>query len=380
MPTPTTAASPLAIVSLDDARQRVRHGDYPAARSILGTLLTDVSVEAPTKLEAQYLLARVALADNNATQALTILDDILASPRISFDRTELTAADVRFLRGQALSAQGKHTEAIDEYRATLDTYPYLGEVIESRIAAGYLALSSFDNAAAAYRQAADSIAATGDDPVALVRVLENLAFTYEAAERFGDAVAVYDEILSVAQNAPYRAEIQYRSGQALANSGNVASAIDHWRNATREAPASQTAYLALVELVNREVEFDLVQRGNIDLQAGAWLPAINAFQAYVDQTEPTDAQFAPSLVGIGQAHLGLQNPTAATPYFKRVINEYSTCDCVGQAWIELARAQHMTGDATTARRTYRTFARTRRHSTGSRSTMAERCFCLVRAE
>ncbi|MEZ4682589.1 MAG: hypothetical protein R2932_51115 [Caldilineaceae bacterium] len=43
-------------------------------------------------------------------------------------------------------------------------------------------------------------------------------------------------------------------------------------------------------MVNREVAFDLYQRGYIDLQAGALQPAISAFQAYIDSVSPTDSR------------------------------------------------------------------------------------------
>ncbi|MEZ4560415.1 MAG: tetratricopeptide repeat protein [Caldilineaceae bacterium] len=161
----------------------------------------------------------------------------------------------------------------------------------------------------------------------------------------------------MARNAGYRADIQYKAGQALATAGDLSGAVERWRAATAESPGATAAYAALIELVEREVDFDLYDRGYIDLLAGAWLPAINAYTAYLDIVDATDARAGLALLGIGQAYLGLENPVDAMPYFERVIAEYPACSCYGQAWLDLARAQALFGDANAARKTLRTFAR-----------------------
>jgi soluble lytic murein transglycosylase len=262
-------------------------------------------------------------------------------------------AKAEFLRGEALSATGAYTQAIAAYWRFLEAAPWAAEFVQTRIATAYLAAGDRAGAAAAYRRAAD--AAT--DTVAQARLLETLAATYSGAGRYADAVKVYDEILAVAKNGGYRASIQHEAGKALASAGDTPGAIARWRAATEEAPESGAAYLALVELVNRNVDFDLYQRGYIDLKAGALIPAINAYQAYLKAVSPTDSRVGQAWHGIGQAQLAAEEYNAAIATLDQVIANHRTCPCFGQAWLDKAAALLGKGDVVGAQRTYRTFAR-----------------------
>ncbi len=278
---------------LESGRQFLRYGDYASAREVFATIRNDPSTESALRREAIYDLARAYVADGMYGEALTTLD--------SLDQ-ELAADDAdpgqfgqkeHFVRGEALAGLGRYGDAVAAYWQFLDAYPWMGEAVQPRIAVAYLALGDTDGAATAYRRAAD----VAGDRFTRADLLEDLAATYVDGGRYGEAVAAYDEILTFAENAGYRADVQYRAGQALAAAGDTPGAVARWFAATDEAPESGAAYLALVELVNREVDFDLYQRGYIDLQAEAYLPAINAFQAYLDAVDPTDARAGNALIG-----------------------------------------------------------------------------------
>ena len=188
-------------------------------------------------------------------------------------------------------------------------------------------------------------------------LLEALASNYSIAGRFTESVATYEEILGIAQNAGYRAQIQYQAGEVLALAGDEAGAISRWRAATAEAPSTNYAYRALVRLVEHEADFDLYQRGLINLAAQSWQPAANAFTAYLDSAPADDARRDTALHMLGQAYLGLGDLASATATFDRVIAEYPNCTCFGQAWIDSGRTLAAGGDGPGARRVYRTFAR-----------------------
>lgn len=355
VPAPTTTLDSQALLA--QAHRLYRYGEYGAARTTLAELMSVPSLDATARLDVQYMLARLQLSENQPAPALTTLDLLLEeSTGLGEPGADLTA-QARFLRGKALYALGRYAEAIPEYWAFLEHFPVTGEAVQQEIAAAYLALGDDEGAAAAYRRAADALLANSDDVVAYVQILENLAVTHEGVGRYTDAVAAYDEILSVAQNPGYRAEIQYKAGQALALADNIPGAVERWQAATTSAPDVTAAYASLIELVERDVPFDLYDRGYIDLLAGAWLPAINAYRAYLDAVDPSDDRAGYALLGIGQAYLGLQDAVQAIPYFERIIAEYPACGCYGQAWLDLARAQAFLGDGNTARKTYRTFAR-----------------------
>ena len=285
-PTPAIEAPPTATATAVDrlaaGRTLHRQGRYDAARQIFADLAATDAAEPVLQAAARFDLARAYLADGYDTEALAALD---ALPR-ALDPTAAApgvldpadwSAKVDFLRGQALHGLGRDDEALAAYTAALTAAPVLAETVAPRLGQLHLDANNLDEAAAAYRQAADSLQ-DGRGVVAYVLLLEALAEIQRSAGNYAGAVESYDEILGVAQNGGYRADIQQRAGAILAAAGDEAGAIERWRAATAEAPDSQFAYDALVELVNRNADFDLYQRGYIDLAAEAWLPAINAYR------------------------------------------------------------------------------------------------------
>lgn len=354
-PSETISATPIPLPGdqIAQGRELYRIGDYAAARATLEALLALPNLEVTTRLQALDLLARTLLGAGSFAEALTVLDTLDADALAAGDAGAEFVAHNHFLRGRALLGTGDPAAAIASYWAFLEVYPWMAEDVQARIADAYLSMGDADSAATALRRAAEA----APDTVARVRVLERIGQIYNDAARYGDAAAAYDEILAVAQNPAYRADIFYRAGTALAAAGDGAGAIQRWQSAAAEAPDSSNAYLALVELVNRGVDFDLYQRGYIDLQAEAYQPAVNAYESYLSGADPSDSRYADALVGLGLAYIGAGNPAAAIPYFERVIAEFGGCACFGQAWLGKARAQAAAGDPASARRTLRTFAR-----------------------
>ena len=296
-----------------------RYGDYANARTLYARLLEDPDVDAALKREAQYNLARAYLGEGLYGEALATLDDLDAALTGDGADPNQFAKKEQFLRGEALLGQGSYSDAIAAYWRFLDAYPWMGESVQPRIAAAYLALNDPASAAAAFRHAAE----VSSDNVSKAHLLEQVAGADVDAGQFAEAVVAYDEILAFAQNAAYRAELQYKAGQALSGAGDGPGAIARWRSATEEAPESNSAYLALVEIVNRNGDFDLYQRGYIDLYADAYEPAIAAFQAYLDATDATDARHASALHRLGQSYLGAGNYTEAIARLDEVISQIS---------------------------------------------------------
>ncbi len=334
-------------------RRLLRYGDYIAARTALSQV-ADAAESAPEqRAEALYDLGRAYLGEGLFGEALAIfsqLDALLAGG--GGDPNQFGQKEY-FLRGEALMGMGRYTDAVAAYWRFLEAYPWMGEAVQPRIARAFVALNDTEGAAAAYRRSADEAA----DRFVKVRHLESLAQLHQESGRYADAHAAYTEILAVAENPGYRTQILYRAGQALAAGGDIPGAIERWLAATAESPEDYNAYLALVELVNRNVEFDLYQRGYIDLAAEAYTPAILAYQAYLASVDPTDARVGNALHGLGQSYLGAGNYSEALAVIDRAILEYPDCDCFGQAWLDKGAAQAGLGDSAGARRTYRTFAR-----------------------
>jgi soluble lytic murein transglycosylase len=340
-----------------------RLGDYVAARTRLAALLAMEGLDRTLHLQARFLLAKNYLADDSYSETLATLEQLdnelglaatgttTATTATAFDRD--LAGKAEYLRAVALAGLGRYGDSLAAYTRFLEAFPDLSAAVQPRIAQTYLAVGDAAGAAAAYRIAAD--AASG--ATQKVTLLEALAQAYSTLGRFPEAVAAYDEVLAVAQQPNYRARIQFLAGQTLALAGDEAAALDRWRAATDEAPTSPSAYAALVEIVDRGADFDLYQRGVIDVAAEAYLPAINAFLAYLESVPADDARAGNALHGLGLAYLGAGDFAAATDAFDRVLATYPGCDCFGQVWIDKARTLAAQGDGAGARRIYRTFAR-----------------------
>jgi soluble lytic murein transglycosylase len=360
-PTPSPTATLAPPAQLAEGLRLHRLGDYMAARDRLAALLAVEGLDRTIRLQARFQLVKSYLADSYYGEALVALEQLDGEFTLALNgEANLTPAldqelggKAEFLRAVALAGLGRYGEALAAYGRFLDAYPALAAAVEPRIAQTHLALGNSAGAAAAYRAAAD--AAT--EVTQQVTLLEALAQSYSNLGRYAEAVAVYDEILGVARNAGYRAQVQYLAGETLALAGDESGAIARWRAATDEAPASDAAYQSLVELVERQAEFDLYQRGIIDLLAEAWLPAVNAFNAYLESVPPDDERADNAMHGLGQSYLGAGNYSAAVDVFDRLLAAYPACDCFGQVWLDKAQAQSGLGDRVGARRIYRTFAR-----------------------
>jgi soluble lytic murein transglycosylase len=356
-PTPTPlppTATPEPQALLRRAHDLHRFGDYGSEQVLLRLFLDNNTGSTEQRLAARYQLALSYLADDRFSDVLATLDAF----RQEADAAGLPATDPRrmnasFLLGDALMGLGRYTEAIAAYWAFLAERPEVGEVVQEEIAKAYLALGNLEDAALAYRRAANET----PERVNRVRLLEALADVYIAGNNFSDALQVYDEILSLSRNSGYRASIQFRAGDVLAQMGDEAGATARWQAAIDEDPNAPGAYQALIELVNRNVPVDDYMRGYVDLQAGAYLPALSAFERVLKNPDVTGERAGLTLLGMGQSYIGLENYPAALAILDRLIAEQPECSCFGQAWLEKARVYEAQGNGVTARRIYRTFAR-----------------------
>jgi len=354
---PATPTPQLTLAQLlDEARQLHRIGDYAAAVNALLTLLPQVQNDAPLRMETHFELARAYLANDQYNESLDALDALAIDVQATGAATDSLGL-ANHLRARAHTGLGEYDAAIAAYTAFLDAYPALEGSVQQRMAEVYTAAGNTDSAVNAYRTAATAAASAGNVSLQVL-LLEYAAQAYSAAGRYAEPAAIYDQILSIAQNPGYRAQIAYSAGNAYAAAGNEAAAIERWQTATAEGPTLSWGYLALVELVNREVPFDMYQRGYIDLMYGAWLPAINAYQQFLASADPaTETRYAAAVQELGQAFLGAEDTVNAIVQFDRVINEFPTCNCIGLAYLNKGRAQVVAGDSAGARRTWRTFAR-----------------------
>ena len=361
------AASPL-----QQAAWLHEDGDYSGAQRLLQALLADPQITLDQRQEARFQLALSFLADGQPVSAFTVLEQL--SPQAgSPDAADPRRSHAVFLRAETLARLGRNAEAAAAYEAFLQQHAEVTAVVEERIADAWLAAGDWQQAANALRRAANHAGRNWER----VRLLDRVAGILEGNGRWGQAAAVYDEILAVTEPAGetrsrddndfdailgyrvwnvHRAGYMYRAGIAYSTGGDEETAIARWRQALEEDPESNSAYQSLIQLVNREVPVDLFVRGQVDVYAKAYFPAVSAFERFL-QESPQDERAGQAWVGLGRAHMGLGQWDEAIRALEQVMNWYPACECFGEAWLTRARLASAQGAPEAARRIYRTFAR-----------------------
>ncbi len=338
---------------LDQAAYLHRIGDYTEEQRMLLARLADPEISSAQRQEAHYRLVLAYLANDQHAPALDTLEKFLLQA-VSLPAEDPRRINSVFLRAEALAGLGRAAEAVAAYGTFLEQRPQVTGPVEESIADVWLAAGNWPRAANALRRAANEANDNGEK----ARLLERLAGAFEADGRWNDAAAVYDEILSFSVRPAYRVGILYRSGAAYAADGEEETAISRWQRTLAEAPRSYAAYQSLIQLVNRDIPVDLFLRGEIDLFVEAYLPAVRAFEQFLEQT-PNAARAGQAWLGLGRAHLGLGQWDDARLAFDHVLNAYPTCVCFGEAWLARARLESARGAPAAGRRIYRTFARER---------------------
>ncbi len=360
-----------AATPLQQAAWLHEDGDYSGEQRLLQALLADPQITLAQRQEARFQLALSFLADEQPASALTVLEQI--SPQAG----SLPADDPRrghnlFLRAETLARLGRNAEAVAAYEAFLQQHAEVTAVVEERIADAWLAAGDWQQAANALRRAANHAGRNWEK----VRLLDRVAGILEGNARWSQAAAVYDEILAATEHSEversrenefdsilgyriwnvHRAGYMYRAGIAYSTAGDEEAAIARWRQALEEEPKSNSAYQSLIQLVNREAPVDLFVRGQVDVYAEAYFPAVSAFERFLEES-PQDERAGQAWVGLGRAHMGLGQWDEAVRALEQVMNWYPDCDCFGEAWLTRARLASAQGAPEAARRIYRTFAR-----------------------
>lgn len=253
-----------------------------------------------------------------------------------------------FLRGDAYLGLSQWQAAIDDFQQYLqlrsgliDSYVY------ERIGDAQLALGQTETALASYEQAltANRILV----PQLVLR--ERLAQIYINLGQIDLAVAQYDAILSVAQNAPYRASIDFSAAKALIDSGDTDRGILRMQRVFDNYTQTATAYDAMLILQQNGVTIDGLQRGIVSFNYGDYQGAIAAFDEYTSSYQ-IDAIPARLYLLQGRAYREIGNPSAALVAFQTIIEQFPQDPLFGDALLERGRTYFLSGDIPTAIETY----------------------------
>ena len=329
---------------MSDAAQAVHDGDFDAATAMYQAVI-DGPAAADLVEQAQFELAKVRLLAGDTSGAIDRLTQFMqAHPKSE------RVADAWFELGEAYFAQSDWPNAIDAYQQYLKLRgDLIAAYVEERIGDAYTSLNDQPDAAAAY-QAAIAHATEASDVAGL---REKLALADRLLQRYDEALAQYDLILSFAQQPAYRAQVMYQAGQTLIDAGQAAKGYDRFLNLVNTYPDRPDAYQALVTLIDAGSKVDEFQRGLVDYHAKQYVAAIAAFNRTIAANQDhADAQYY-----LGLAYRAAGNIQSARKAFDEVIDKYPDASHWGDAWIDKALAQSIGGDLTGAISTLASFVK-----------------------
>ncbi|MGQ9518130.1 MAG: tetratricopeptide repeat protein, partial [Anaerolineae bacterium] len=343
--TPSPTPTPLPAERLTRALQLTHWGRYEDAVELLRGLVEDPGA-APWHADALYSLGQAALHAGRAEEAVQAFSDLLQS------HPEYPHADhARAWLAKALENSGRYADAVAQLEKYLANHPETAGEIYRWIGDLYTALTEHPRAAEAYLHAAEHAPRLSLE----VQYREARARALLAGGDLAGAIAEYDHILSLSRLAEYRAQILYQAGSAYLTAGETQKAIPYFRQAIQQSQRSRYAYLSLIELVNLGVEVDEFQRGMIDYYAGAYWPAIAAFQRYLAGRPASDADTAQYYLAASYAGVG--ETAQADQAYRTLLSKYPNSRWVGETWMRRAELAAQNGDLAGALELYARFAR-----------------------
>lgn len=324
--TPTPTPEPSQRIAL--AQTRWFEGDYAAAAGQFEAGLGQRDELSPAD-QAQALLAlgEAYLLDGRDEAAANTLRELLA----------MTAAEALseayFFLGQASERLGDVPGALAAYHAYLEANPEMGAYVNSMIAALHQAQGDSEGAVTALEAALSGPA----HRLKQIKIRQQLAQLYLAAEKYEAAVAQFDAIQALAVTENTRGQVNYQAGTAEILAGNEDAGYARYQAGVVQYPRAYESYLGLVALVEAGYGVDAAQRGLVDFYAHAYEPAVAAFERVIAENPATYP---------GEMHLylawsyeGLGNLGAALAQ----LDKYANVDPAGAA-IERAKMLARNGD------------------------------------
>ena len=270
--------------------------------------------------QARLALGEAYLATFQYQSAAERLNQYLAqqagpAPAAPLGSTELNHPDLAYgLLAQAYQGLGDGEAARSAYQTYLLANPDMAFYVQNAIAGSYL--SEGDSEAAAN---ARSLALTASAHKNIyVEALYQQGAYLQATEQYELAAAEYLKILDVAVTDTTRGDALYQAGTAQLLAGNETVAYELFERAFNDYPEAYTSYLGLVELVEAGIVVDEYQRGLVDYYAGAYQPALDAFERYIQTQEAISATVAAEVYRWqAYSHEGLGNVMAAAESLAR---------------------------------------------------------------
>lgn len=332
-PTPIPDIAPDILLQV--ANRELRDGYYERAIDFYRAVLARSDATPEIHAGAAFGMGKAALRAGlfqDALEALTIL--------IQQFPTDPHATQAYFLRGDAYLGLSQWQPAIDDFQQYLALRPGLiDSYAHERIGDAQLALNLYDSAFESYTRAADSSRSL----VPQLALREKVARLHVLSGNIQRAVEQYDAILAVAQNAPYRAGIEFMAAQAVTESGDINGGLDRMQRIVTQYEDRPEAYDALKTLLAYQRTVNAYVAGRVRYFAGDYAGAIEDFNVFTSQVALASIPAELHLL-LGRSYRAVGNWQAAQTAFNTLIEQYPTNALFGDALLETGRTHFLNGD------------------------------------
>jgi len=339
-PIPPTATPDVAPdVALQVGDRYLQDGYYENAVFSYQAILARDDAPPEIRAAAAYHLGEAALREGLFSEAVSALTTLMNTYPNDF-RT----AQAFFLRGDAYLGSSEWALAIADFQQYLvlrpgiiDSYAY------ERIGDAQLALGLLPDALTSYGQASNA----NRSLVPQLALREKVAQVYLTGGQVDQALAQYDAILQIAENTPYRADIEFRAASMLLDAGNTDLALARLERIFAEYPTRSQAYDAMSLLLENGRTLDAYARGRVNYFYGDYPGAIEAFNQYTSEVSLAEIPAELQLL-LGRAYRELGNPEAAQVAFQTIVEQYPDDRLFGEALLEQGRTYFLSGEITAA--------------------------------
>ena len=323
-PTPTPQPTPLPALRNEAARLALANGDWQLAEREFERVISE-SNDPDVVGEALFGLGDALLRDERLAEAITIFSEFITnySSHARVPSALVLRAQANTLLGEPASAAADYERYLSQYSGAIDLYveEWLGDALRQDF-------RPLD--AVSHYQAA--LIAPGQTNQTGQRI--KIGRAYMEAGEFERALEQFDQVYAQAADPATKASMNLLAGEALELLGNLEGLHSRYLDSFENYPTAFDTYVGLIRLVEDGVPVDDYQRGLVDYYAGAYQPAVAAFDRVLASTPSAAAYYYRGL-----SHLGLGSPALALEDMEAATSNYPAASIWPEAMLSKARTE-----------------------------------------
>ena len=305
-PTPALTPQPTPQPALrnEAARLALANGDWELASREFERVIAE-SRDPAVLGEALYGLGDALLRDERLPETIAIFSELITGypHHARVPSALILRAQANTPLGEPAFAAADYEQALSQYSGAIDLYveEWLGDALRQDLR---------PIEAVSHYQAA--MIAPGQTNQTGLRI--KIGRAYMEAGDYERALEQFDQVNAQATDPATKASMNLLAGEALELQGNLDGLHTRYLDSFKNYPAAFDSYVGLIRLVEDGVPVDDFQRGLVDYYAGAYQPAVAAFDRVLASTPSAAAYYFRGLshLGLGSSALALEDMEAAT--------------------------------------------------------------------